>query len=149
MARQVIYFGAGRVGRPGRVSVPPPRTVPQPVFNRHQIDLRPVPQNNSQADPRGSPQHGHHAYRHLSGIPAWQSVLLTELRHGEPPHRYSSAISAWRDGHLPVLRHGHLAHRCFSGIPANRDDWKVKTMRATKAEATIASGVWGVGSIWH
>ena len=42
MARQVIYFGAGRVGRPGRVSVPPPRTVPQPVFNRHQIDLRPV-----------------------------------------------------------------------------------------------------------
>ena len=48
-----------------------------------------------------------------------------------------------------VLRHGHLAHRCFSGIPANRDDWKVKTIHATKAEATIASGVWGVGSIWH
>ena len=37
----------------------------------------------------------------------------------------------------PVLRHGHLTHRCFSGIPANRDDWKVKTMRATKAEARL------------
>ena len=42
------FFVAGRVGRPGgvglrgRVSVPPPRAVPQPVFNRHQIDLGPV-----------------------------------------------------------------------------------------------------------
>ena len=134
------FFVAGRVGRPGRVSVPPPRAVPQPVFNRHQIDLRPIPQNNSQADPRGSPQHGHHALKHLSGILAWQSVLLTELRHGTPAqkhlrdilawrngllsglwhgdhaHRYSRGIPAWRDGHPPVLRHDHHAHRCLSGI---------------------------------
>ena len=43
MTRKVIlFFVAARAGRRGRVSVPPPRTVPQPVFKRHQIDLRPV-----------------------------------------------------------------------------------------------------------
>ena len=56
--------------------------------------LWPIPQNNSQVDPRGSPRHGHPAYRHLSGIPGWRSVLLTVLRHGDLAHRYLRGILA-------------------------------------------------------
>ena len=60
-------------------------------------------------------RHGYPAYKYLSGIPAWRSVLLTDLRHGEPHHRYLSGILAWRDRHPPVLRHGHHAHRHLRG----------------------------------
>ena len=115
---------AGSRFRPGRISLPPPRAVPQPVFNRHQIDLRPVPQNNSQADPRGSPQHGHHAYRHLSGIPAWRDGHLPVLRHGHHAHRCLSGIPAWRRSHLSGLWHRTQPYRCFRAIPAWRSDTK-------------------------
>ena len=39
-------------------------------------------------------EHAHPSYRHLSGIPAWQSILLTGLRHVDPAHRCLSGIPA-------------------------------------------------------
>ena len=62
------------------------------------------------------PWHGDPAYKHLSGIPTWQSVLLTRLRHGDPALRCLSGILAWRRVHLSALRHGHPAYRYLSGI---------------------------------
>ena len=64
--------------------------------------LWPVPQNNSQAGPRGGPRHSHPAHKYLRGIPAWQSRHLSSLRHGHPAHRYSSAIPTCRDVPKPV-----------------------------------------------
>ena len=65
-------------------------------------------------------RHGNPFHRCLSGILAWQSVLLTGLRHGDPAHRYFRAISAWRSSHLSALRHVDPAHRHFRGILARR-----------------------------
>ena len=66
------------------------------------------------------PRHGDPFHRCLSGITAWQSVLLTGLRHGDPAHRCLSGILAWRrwlvDGH----RHDDLAHKPLRGILAWR-----------------------------
>ncbi len=36
----------------------------------------------------------HPSYRHLSGIPTWQSILLTGIRHVDPAHRCLSGILA-------------------------------------------------------
>ena len=58
--------------------------------------LWPVPQNNSQAGPRGGLRHGHPAHKYLRGIPAWQIRHLSSLRHGHPAHRYSSSIPTCR-----------------------------------------------------
>ena len=137
MTRKVIlFFVAGRVGRPGRVSVPPPRTVPQPVFNRHQIDLRPVfgtappPTTISVASRRGEGV----IYRVFgtATLPTGTSVassrgeeeLPTGLRHGDHAHRYSRGIPSWRRGLLAGLRHGEPPHRYSSAISAWRSDTK-------------------------
>ena len=64
--------------------------------------LWPVPQNNSQAGPRGGLRHGHPIHKYLSAIPAWQSRHLSSLRHGHPAYRYSSAIPTCRDVPKPV-----------------------------------------------
>ena len=58
--------------------------------------LWPVPQNNSQASPRGGLRHAHPAHRYLRAISAWQSRHLSSLRHGHPVHRYLSAIPTCR-----------------------------------------------------
>ena len=58
--------------------------------------LWPVPQNNSQAGPRGGLRHGHPAHKYLSAIPACRSSHLSSLRHGHPVYRYSSGIPACR-----------------------------------------------------
>ena len=96
-------------GLPGnRHRLPSHTTVPQPVFNRHQIDLRPLfgtatqPTSPSVASSRG------------------EGGLLTALRHGHPAHKPLSDIPAWRRGLLAGLRHGHPAHRYLSGIPTCR-----------------------------
>ena len=94
--------------RGNRHRLPSHTTVPQPVFNRHQIDLRPLfgtatlPTSPSVASPRGEGglltalRHGHPAHKPLSGIPAWRRGLLAGLRHGDHAHRYSSDIPACR-----------------------------------------------------
>ena len=42
----------------------------------------------------GTLRHDDLAHKYLSGILAWQSVLLTGLWHGIPAHRHFRAIPA-------------------------------------------------------
>ena len=72
-------------------------------------------QISSQAGPRCSLRHGHPSYMHLSGIPAWRSVLLTGLWHADPAHKSFRGILAWRRGHLSTLWHGDPQHNHFWG----------------------------------
>ena len=60
-------------------------------------------------------EHAHRAYMPLSGILAWQSILLTGLRHGDLAHRCLSGILAWRGGLLSTLWHGDPQHNHFWG----------------------------------
>ena len=48
-------------------------------------------------------RHGDPSYSHLSGILAWQSVLLSGIRHDKLVHRYPRDIILWRDGLKPVI----------------------------------------------
>ena len=67
-------------------------------------------------------RHGDHAYRYLSGIPAWQDCLepvsnrfltdaLAGSRHGTLAYRYFRAIPAWRSGLLAGFWHSDPTHR--------------------------------------
>ena len=88
-------FARGSHWQPTQASTSVIPSIFHPIFHTLLSSvLWPVPQNNSQADPRGSPRHGHPAYRHLSGIQSWRSVLMAVLRHGDPAHRCLSGILA-------------------------------------------------------
>ena len=39
-------------------------------------------------------EQAHPSYRPLSGIPTWQSILLTGLRHGDSVYKYFSGFLA-------------------------------------------------------
>ena len=118
MARKVIYFGAGRVGLRGRISLPPPRAVPQPVFNRHQIDLRecfgtaPPPTTISVASRRG--KGGFWTVFGTATLPTGTSVASSRGEGGFWP--VFGTANHPTGTPVPSLRGEATPNRCLTGL---------------------------------
>ena len=114
MASLFLFLGGGFRNMSPATAVP--FRFPQPARANQSglcLEHHPSPSHNLL-------RHGDPFHRCLSGILAWQSVLLTGLRHGDPAHRCLRGIPAWRRWLLSALWHGDPSHRHLRAIPAWR-----------------------------
>ena len=67
----------------------------RPVFGTGTMTTgTPEPSPRGEGDLLTGLRHDDPAYKYLSGIPAWQSVIQTGFWNGNPAHKYLSGILA-------------------------------------------------------